>query len=122
MPNSAIQWLADENFDNDILRGLRRRSTGFDAIRVQDIGEIAGADDATVLAWAAANDRILLTHDVSTMIRAMQSIAPGWPARIKVLLVPDSLPIGIAIEDILLLNECSEASDWGPGVVYLPLR
>lgn len=117
-----MKWLTDENFDNDILRGLRRRKAGFDAIRVQDVGEIAGADDTAVLAWAAASRRILLTHDISTMIPAMQVLAPEWSAYIKVLLVPDSLPIGLVIEEILLLDECSEETHWGPGVIYLPLR
>jgi hypothetical protein len=39
-----------------------------------------------------------------------------------VVLVPDSLPIGAVIEEILLLDECSGESDWAAGVVYLPLR
>jgi hypothetical protein len=40
-----------------------------------------------------------------------------------VVLVPDSLPIGAVIEDILLLERCSlEPPDWAAGVIYLPLR
>jgi hypothetical protein len=35
--------------------------------------------------------------------------------------VPDSLPIGEEIEDILLLDECPIDADWAVGVVYLPL-
>jgi hypothetical protein len=40
-PEDSVKWLADENFDNDILRGIRRRVTGFDVLRVQDIAEIS---------------------------------------------------------------------------------
>jgi hypothetical protein len=36
-------------------------------------------------------------------------------------LVPYSLPIGQVIEDVLLLNQCSNASDWTAGVICLPL-
>jgi len=31
-----VRWLADENFNNDILRGLLRRNPGIDVIRLQD--------------------------------------------------------------------------------------
>jgi len=39
-----------------------------------------------------------------------------------VVLVPDSLPIGTAIEQILLLEFCATVADWSAGVVYLPVR
>jgi predicted nuclease of predicted toxin-antitoxin system len=61
-----VRWLADENFNNDLLRALLRRRPDLDIIRVQDAG-LSGADDAAVLAWAAQQDRVLLTHDVSTI-------------------------------------------------------
>ena len=63
-----IRLAADENFDNDIVRGLLRRKPGVDIVRVQDAG-LSGAADPTVLEWAAREDRIVLTHDVSTMTR-----------------------------------------------------
>ena len=37
-----MKWLADECFNNDIVRALLRRSHGFDIIRAQDVAEIAG--------------------------------------------------------------------------------
>lgn len=52
-----MKWLADECFDNDIVRGLLRRSPTLDLIRAQDIAEIAGTDDQKLLAWASANQR-----------------------------------------------------------------
>lgn len=43
-------WLlADENFDNDIVRGVLRRVVHADVLRVQDVG-LAGAEDPDVLA------------------------------------------------------------------------
>lgn len=63
-----LKLLADENFDNTILRGLLRRQPDIDIIRVQDT-ELYGANDSTVLAWAAKENRILLTHDVATITR-----------------------------------------------------
>jgi hypothetical protein len=43
----------------------------------------------------------------------------GWTL---VVLVSDSLPVGVVIEEILLLDQCSEEADWAAGVIYLPLR
>jgi hypothetical protein len=116
-----VKWLADENFDNDILRGVRRRAADFDFVRVQDISEISGRDDPAALAWATTNGRPVLTHDLSTMIPAMREQLRLFASCAPIVLVPDSLPIGRVIEDLLLLDECSVEPDWASGVIYLPL-
>ena len=59
------RFLTDEDFNNDVLRGLQRRVV--DVVRVQDLG-LRGASDVDVLARAAVENRVLLTHDVSTLI------------------------------------------------------
>lgn len=61
-----MRFAADENFHNDILRGLQRRQPDLDIVRIQDT-EIYQSDDAKVLEWVAQEGRILLTHDVRTM-------------------------------------------------------
>ena len=61
-----MRWLANENFNNDIVRALFRRKPGIDVVRAQDVG-LTGIDDQALLAWAAEQDRVLLTHDVSTI-------------------------------------------------------
>jgi hypothetical protein len=43
-----MKFLADENFDNTIIRGLERRQVDIEIVRVQDIG-LSGKDDPTVL-------------------------------------------------------------------------
>ena len=61
-----MKFLADENFNNRILRGLLRQMPSIDLVRVQDL-TIAGEDDETVLEWAASEGLILLTHDRRTV-------------------------------------------------------
>ncbi|WP_228015825.1 DUF5615 family PIN-like protein [Leptolyngbya ectocarpi] len=61
-----LKLLADENLDNTIIRGLLRRNPSIDIARVQDVA-LSGKDDPTVLAWAAQEQRVLLTHDVATI-------------------------------------------------------
>jgi hypothetical protein len=43
-----MKFLADENFDNTIIRGLERRQVDIEIVRVQDI-DLSGKDDPTVL-------------------------------------------------------------------------
>ncbi|HEY3820320.1 MAG TPA: DUF5615 family PIN-like protein [Polyangiaceae bacterium] len=113
--------LADEDFNNDILRGLLRRLGSVDVARVQDIG-LRGAGDEDVLARAAAEGRVLLTHDVSTLIgRAFDRVRAGVPMT-GVIAVPQSMPVGEAIEDLELIVECSAPEDWSNKICYLPLR
>jgi hypothetical protein len=73
----TARWLADENFNNDIIRGVRRRAPLIDLVRVQDVG-LRGTDDETVLRWASEQDRVLLTHDVATLTKhALERITRG---------------------------------------------
>ena len=38
-----------------------------------------------------------------------------------VFLIPDTIPIGLAIESIVILAECSTQDEWSNRVEYLPL-
>ena len=49
MARSGPRFLADENFNNDLLRALVRRLPELDIARVQDTS-MAGVDDPTLLA------------------------------------------------------------------------
>jgi hypothetical protein len=116
-----IRLLADENFNNDIVRGFRRRNTAVDIARVQDVG-LSGMDDPTVLEWAAQEGRVLLTHDVSTMTRyAYDRVREGKPMP-GVFEVSRRVPLWVAIEEIALLAEGSLDGEWEGQVRYLPLR
>ena len=116
-----IRFLADEDFNNDLVRGLLRRCSGADVVRVQDV-RLRGATDDVVLAWAAAEGRIVLTHDLSTLIaRAYERVRTSQPMP-GVLGVAQALPAGQVIEDLVLVSECSTAEDWASQVRYLPLR
>jgi predicted nuclease of predicted toxin-antitoxin system len=115
-----VRFLADENLDNDIVRAILRQSSTFDVVRVQDVG-LTGANDPTVLAWAAAERRVLVTHDVNTIPRyAYERVSRGenMPG---VIIVPQRAPITRCIEDLLLLAECGEDRECEGRVLFLPL-
>jgi hypothetical protein len=113
--------VADENFNNDILRGLLRRDPSLDIVRIQDIG-LTHAPDSEVLEWAARENRVLLTHDRNTITKfAYQRVRSGksMPGVIE---VDRSVPMKVAIEDILLLSVLSESGELQGQIIYLPLR
>ena len=115
-----LRLVADENFNNDIVRGLLRRKPELDIVRIQDVG-LSGADDPTVLEWAAQEGRVLLTHDVTTITRYAYERVKAGQSMPGVFEVSRAVPVGRAIEDILLLAECSLESEWEGQVRYLPL-
>jgi len=116
-----IRFLADENFDNTILRGVRHKFPEFDVTRVQDT-EIYQAADPIVLEWAAEHDCVLLTHDTETMVGfAYERIATGLPMS-GVVRVPDYLSIGQAVDNIVLIAGASDPDEWENKVTHLPLR
>jgi hypothetical protein len=116
-----LQVAADENFNNDIVRGVHRRNPAVDIVRVQD-EELSGADDPAVLEWAAQSNRVLLTHDVATMTaHAYERVRQGLPMP-GVFEVRRQVPVRVAIDEIVLLAECSIAGEWEGQVRYLPLK
>jgi predicted nuclease of predicted toxin-antitoxin system len=115
-----ILLAADENLDNAIVRGLRHRNPLVDIVRVQDIG-LSGADDPTVLEWAAAAGRILVTHDGSTIVRYAYERVRRGQLMTGVVVVRLSSRVGQVIDDLIRLTECTEAAEWQGTVQYLPL-
>jgi hypothetical protein len=110
----------DENFNNDIIRGLIRRKPDVDIVRVQDVG-LSGADDPTILEWAAREGRVLVTHDVSTMSKHAYERVATAQRMAGVFEVSTSLSLARAIDDLLLIVECSLEGEWEGQVRYLPL-
>lgn len=114
-----IKFQADADFSETIIQALQRREPRID-FKTADAGKIHGLLDPAVLAAAASEGRILVSHDHHTMpvhfanfIAAQES--PG------VFLVAQVLPIKIAVEELLTIWEGSEAEEWVNTLQYLPL-
>ena len=65
---------------------------------------------------------VLLTQDAKTITTfAFDRIRAGKPMP-GVIEIRRKVPIAVAIEELLVLFECSEAGDWEGQVLYVPLR
>ncbi len=91
-------------------------------VRVQDALP-EGPPDLDVLAWAAAENRTLITNDRNTMVGfAYQRAAAGEPVS-GVIVTTNQQSIGSAVDDILLIAEyMPEEEIRDQVVVFLPSR
>lgn len=106
-----LRWAADENFNADIIRGAKRRFPSFDVVPAQHVG-LSGTDDPTLLEWCGSNQRLLLTHDAKTFIGFAYDRVRHGESMPGIVVAAQSLPIGQAIEEIVLLAECSNEGEW----------
>ena len=115
-----VHRLSDENFNGDIVRGLFLRHPNLDLLRIQDVG-LEETEDPDILAWAAGNNRIVLTHDRATMQDfAYARVVAGQPMP-GVFVLDDHMAVRRAIDEILLIEHGSDQAEWNGLVVYLPL-
>jgi predicted nuclease of predicted toxin-antitoxin system len=114
-----LRFLSDENFDRRIVSGLFRRHPAIDLLRVQDVG-LQAQPDPLVLEWAAAENRVLLTHDRQTIPGFVnQRLSAGTPVP-GVIVVDGRARRRRVIADILAYAEYGEDSDCRDQVHYLP--
>lgn len=115
-----IRLLTDENIDQRILRGLHRRLPLLDFVLARDVG-LASLPDLVILKWAANEHRIILTHDIKTMVPdAKRLVAQGEPM-VGLIAIPRSVAIGRVIDDLELLLECYSESEMRNRIEHLPL-
>ncbi len=120
MQQVFLRFAADENFNEQIVRGLLRRQPDLDIVTIREAG-LSGKTDPAVLKWAADENRVVLTHDVTTMtMYAYKRVEQGL-AMPGVFEVKRTTPLLEIIESLLLIISASEPEEWEGRVVYLPL-
>lgn len=116
-----LRFLADEDFNRAIVRGVLRSRPGVNLVRVQDVG-LRTQEDTVVLHWAASEGRVLLTHDAQTMpTHAYERVLNALPMP-GLFVVQQEEFIGRIIDEIILIAECSLEGEWEGQVNYLPLK
>ncbi len=116
----SIRFLADENFDPAIVWELRRKQPQLDIISAVEAG-ILGFKDPALLAFAAQERRIIVSHDKRTLPDHLAEFLVAGHRSPGIMLVPAELPIGKAIETLLLVWEASFPTDWQDIITCLPL-
>ena len=115
-----IRFLADADLNEGIVAGCLRREPEMD-FKSANEGDLEGVPDPEVLALAAAEDRILVSHDFQTMPRHFGDFLQAGNSSPGVLLVPQRLPMGEAIEELVLIWAASDADEWQNRILKVPL-
>ena len=115
----TVRFQADADLNQVILLANIRREPAVDFQTAMAAG-LTGLNDAEVLARAARDGRVLVTHDQKTMPRhfanflATQS-SPG------VLIIPQHLQVAAVVDDLLLIWLASAAQEWVNTIRFMPL-
>lgn len=115
-----IRFLADANLRHAIVTGCRRVEPTIDFCSAVE-ADLEGLADLDVLALAARQDRILVTHDFQTMPLHFGQFLATYGRSPGVLLVSQSLPVAIAIEELVLIWSASDHADWRDRILRIPL-
>ena len=114
-----IRFLADADLNEEIVTGLVRREPRID-FQTAQAANLRGLSDPEVLAMAASENRILVTYDRRTMPRHFADFIRRQPSP-GVFVIAQSVRVGIAIEELLLVWTVSDSEDWTNLIVSLPL-
>lgn len=80
-----------------------------------------GVDDIEVLRRCAEEDRIFISHDENTMSAAFHVFLAAGNRSPGLLLVPQDVPIGRAIESLVLVWVATDAEEWVDRIAWLPV-
>lgn len=114
-----IRFQADQDLNQDLVKGVQRKDLTLDFRTAVD-AKLRGLPDADVLETAAKDNRILVTHDFQTMPAAFARFVERKPSP-GVLIVPQAMPIGVAVEALFMIWAASEAEEWSNRICRLPL-
>lgn len=114
-----IRYQADADLNEDIVTGVQRRAPEIDFQTAHE-AQLAHAPDPKVLARAAREGRILVTHDRRTMPthfgRFVESRdSPG------ITVISQNAELLRVIEELILIWSISEAEEYANSICTLPL-
>jgi hypothetical protein len=115
-----VRFLADADVNRAIVTGVLRREPAVDFLTAHAAG-LRRMTDSEVLALAAEQGRVLASHDVGTMPAHFRTFRNAGRYSPGVFLVPQSLNLATAIDELLIIWLTSEASEWENRLVWLPL-
>ena len=119
VPSMKVRYQADADLNLAIVLAVVRREPIID-FQTANAAGLAGMPDPKVLAVAAAEGRILVTHDHKTMPRHFANFLTDQTSS-GLLVVPKHIPRSVVVEDLLLIWAASDASEWINRICYLPL-
>jgi predicted nuclease of predicted toxin-antitoxin system len=116
-----VRYLADASLHHAIVAGCARREPAIDFLSAH-AAKLRAIDDPDVLAIAAEQGRILVTHDFRTMPKHFAEFLAATGSSPGVFLVKQRTRLAEVIDELVLVWTASEPEDWSNRIVEIPLR
>lgn len=114
-----ICYQADADLNQVIVTGVLRRESTVDFQTASAAG-LEGVKDSEVLAIAARQKRILVSHDRKTMPSEFAEFITNHQSS-GVIIVSRKVPIEVVIEELLLIWAVSSTEEWINRIAKIPL-
>lgn len=115
----SIRFLADADLNQAIVIGVLAREPALDFLSATG-ADLEGRSDTDVLEFAASQDRIVVSHDTSTMPVHFSARLRSGRMSPGVFLARQSASVGQVVEAILLVWSASALEEWAGQIHYLP--
>jgi hypothetical protein len=102
-----VRFQADADLNQIIVAAVVRKDPAVD-FRTATVAALEGMSDLQVLALAAAEGRVLVTHDAKTMPRHFAEFVRSHDSA-GVVVVPQHLPVSTVVEEVLLIAAATSA-------------
>jgi predicted nuclease of predicted toxin-antitoxin system len=114
-----ISYQADADLNQAIVTGVLRQEPTID-FQTALAGGLEGVKDSEVLAIAAQQGRILVSHDRKTMPSEFAEFITSNQSA-GVIIVSQKVPVEVAIEELVMIWAISSAEEWSDRIAKLPL-
>lgn len=114
-----IRFQADADLNQIIVSAVLRRLPAID-FRTATTAGLAGLKDLEVLAAAARDGRILVTHDQTTMPRHFGEFVQAQRSP-GLIVVPQHLSVGEVADDLILIWTATQPEEWTDRIAFLPV-
>jgi hypothetical protein len=117
---SVPRFLADADVRRATVRGVLQLAPAAEFVSVRSLG-MAAAHDRDILEYAAANQWIVVSHDVHTMSKyASERIAAGKLMR-GLILIPQRRVSSMVTLNLFEIWAAMDAEEWVDRIEFLPL-
>lgn len=116
---SRPRFLADHDLNEHIVAGVLRLEAAIEFVRVRELG-LSEEIDERILDYAEQEGLLVVSHDVNTMPQAAYARLAKGGSFPGLFVVQQTSPIGLVIDNLVLIWSASELEEWNDQVVFLP--
>jgi hypothetical protein len=115
-----LKFIADADLNEHLIRTLRGANPGIDFLTASE-GGTRGLSDRQIIELAVAANRVIVSHDRSTMTSEFYRFIGQGHSSPGLIIVDQEAEYAIAIENFRILCEASTDSDLRDQVNWVPI-